>query len=65
MTSETSERPPPTRRMPETEDFPTGAAVGEAVPDFTLPDQHGDAVTLSAVLRESRALVVFHRSARW
>jgi peroxiredoxin len=51
--------------MPETDDFPTGAAVGESVPDFTLPDQRGNAVTLSEVLRESRALVVFHRSARW
>ena len=65
MTSETSERPPPSRRMPATDDFSTGAAIGEPVPDFTLPDQRGRPVTLSEVLKESRALLVFHRSARW
>ena len=43
----------------------TGPGVGEAAPDFSLPDQHGRAVTLSSVLRGSRALLVFHRSARW
>ena len=43
----------------------TGPGVGEVAPDFALPDQHGRAVTLSGVLRESRALLVFHRSARW
>lgn len=43
----------------------TGPGVGEVAPDFSLRDQHGRAVTLSGVLRESRALLVFHRSARW
>ncbi|MCY4638719.1 MAG: hypothetical protein OXC94_00045 [Chloroflexi bacterium] len=46
-------------------DLSTGPAVGEPVPDFALPDQRGLTVTLSRVLRRSRALVVFHRSARW
>jgi hypothetical protein len=65
MTSDASERPRPTGRMPATDDFPTGAAIGEPVPEFTLPDQHGRPVALSEVLKESRALLVFHRSARW
>ena len=65
MTTDAAERPPPSRRMPATDDFATGAAIGEPVPDFTLPDQHGTAVTLSEVLGEKRALIVFHRSARW
>jgi len=65
MTSDASERPRPTGRMPATDDFPTGAGIGEAVPEFTLPDQHGRPVALSEVLKESRALLVFHRSARW
>ncbi len=47
------------------EGFPTGPDVGEPAPDFSLVDQLGRAVTLSGVLRRSRALVVFHRSARW
>jgi peroxiredoxin len=51
--------------MPATDDFPTGAAIGEPVPEFTLPDQHGRPIALSEVLKESRALLVFHRSARW
>ena len=47
------------------EGFPTGPDVGEPAPDFALVDQRGRTVTLSDVLRGSRALVVFHRSARW
>ena len=65
MTSDPNERPRPTGRMPATDDFPTGPAIGEAVPDFTLTDQSGESVTLSEVLRGSRAMLVFHRSARW
>lgn len=63
MTSETTETPP-TRRNPEGA-FPTGPALGEVFPDFTLPDQHGDPVTLSDARGGERALVLFYRSARW
>ena len=68
MTSETPEVPPevpPTGRSPLTDDFPTGPAVGQRVPDFTLPDQHGQPVNLATARGGNRALIVFHRSARW
>lgn len=65
MAGESSGRPPPSRRVPESDDFPTGPGIGEVVPDFSLPDQRGRTVRLSDVLRQSRALLVFHRSARW
>ena len=55
----------PTGRMPESDDFPTGPAVGEPLPDFTLNDQHNQAVNFSRARDGKRALVVFHRSARW
>ena len=51
--------------MPESDDFPTGPAVGEPLPDFTLPDQHGQPVNVAQARDGKRALVIFHRSARW
>ncbi|MND09332.1 hypothetical protein D3C83_325700 [compost metagenome] len=54
----------PGQRIPP-EDFPTGPDVGAPVPDFTLPDQHGRPVTFSEASAGHRALLVFHRSARW
>lgn len=65
MTSEAREELPPSRRNPPTEEFPTGPEVGERLPDFTLPDQHGRPVNITAARDGGRALVVFHRSARW
>lgn len=56
---------PPQRRMPETEDFPSGPAVGELLPDFTLPDQSGNLVNFAQARGDKKALVVFQRSARW
>ena len=50
---------------PTGEDFPTGPAVGEPVPDFTLPDQSGDPVRFSETRGQKRALILFHRSASW
>ena len=50
---------------PISEDFPTGPAVGERVPDFALPDQSGNVVRFSQVRGKDRALVLFHRSASW
>ena len=47
-------------------DFTTiGPAVGERFPDVRLPDQTGQIVDLHAARAGRRALVVFHRSARW
>ena len=56
---------PPAQRMPATDDFPTGPAVGERFPDFTLRDQHNEAVRLETARAGRRALLVFQRSARW
>jgi len=56
---------PPSQRMPATSDFPTGPALGEPLPDFTLPDQHGAMVNFTTARQGKRAMVVFHRSARW
>ena len=56
---------PPAQRVPATEDFPTGPAVGERFPDFTLRDQHHADVTSRRCAPANRALIVFERSARW
>lgn len=42
-----------------------GPQVGEKVPDFALPDQHGRIRTLDSVMGERGAMLVFHRSADW
>jgi hypothetical protein len=42
-----------------------GPPMGERFPDVVLPDQHGGLVDLHAVRGERRALIIFHRSARW
>ena len=55
----------PNFRTPENYDFPTGPAIGDMLPDFTLPDQNGRPVTFSEARGGNRALVMFHRSARW
>jgi len=64
MTSDREERPPGLR-YPDSDDFPTGPAIGERLPDITLPDQTGEAINLEAAREGRRALVVFHRSVRW
>ena len=56
---------PPAQRIPATDHFPTGPAVGERFPDFTLHDQHNGHVNLEAARAGRRALLVFERSARW
>lgn len=37
--------------------------VGDTVPDFTLPNVRGEAVTLSDVLEKGPAIVAFYRGA--
>ena len=65
MTTQQAEQVPPTRRMPATDDFPTGPDVGQPLPDFTLPDQRGELVNFTKAREGKRALVVFQRSTRW
>ena len=45
--------------------IPTGPAIGEPFPDFTLPDQHGSPVNFTAARGGKRAMLVVHRSAAW
>ena len=42
-----------------------GPQVGERVPDFALPDQHGRNRTLDSIMGEKGAMILFHRSADW
>ena len=48
---------------PVGDEFSTGPAIGEPVPDFALPDQSGKPVRFSKVRGKDRALILFHRSA--
>lgn len=61
----TAERLPPSRRTPDADEFPSGPAVGDVLPAFTLPDQHGRLVSLATARGGGRALVVFYRSTVW
>ena len=42
-----------------------GPQVGTRVPDFNLPDQHGQRRTLRSIMGPKGALLVFFRSADW
>lgn len=55
----------PAQRNPQNLDFPTGPEVGEPFPDFTLNNQRGAAINLSAARNSAPAIIVFERSARW
>lgn len=55
----------PARRYPASEEFPTGPAIGERLPEFTLPNQHGEVIDFHADRGSSRSIVVFYRSAVW
>ncbi len=65
MTTEPPQEVRANFRTPATDDFPKGPEIGEALPDFTLMDQHGRPVNFTAARGGRRALVVFHRSVRW
>jgi peroxiredoxin len=52
-------------QFPSTDFSTVGPQVGERFPDIMLPDQHGTLTDLHAVRGERRALIIFHRSARW
>jgi len=49
---------------PLDEDFSKGPEIGEKVPEFTLPDQCGNAVRYRPDGKR-KALILFHRSASW
>ncbi len=55
----------PGRRYPAEHDFPTGPAVGERLPEFELPNQDGELIDFHADRGDSKAVVVFYRSAVW
>ena len=42
-----------------------GPQVGEQVPDFSLPDQHGQVWTRDSIIGPDGAMLVFVRSADW
>jgi cytochrome oxidase Cu insertion factor (SCO1/SenC/PrrC family) len=42
-----------------------GPQVGDKVPDFTLPDQHGRPRSLASLMGEKGLVLVFYRSADW
>jgi len=42
-----------------------GPKVGERLPDFSLPDQHGQPHSLKSILGSNGAVIVFFRSADW
>jgi cytochrome oxidase Cu insertion factor (SCO1/SenC/PrrC family) len=42
-----------------------GPKIGERVPDFSLPDQHGTTRTLRSTFGPKGAVLVFYRSADW
>ena len=52
-------------RFPDSDDFPTGPAIGETLPDFTLVDQFGNSVNLTEARAGRRSLVAFQRSTLW
>jgi hypothetical protein len=43
----------------------TGPAIGEKLPDFTLPDAYGKPLRFHEARGKSRAVLVFFRSAVW
>jgi len=45
--------------------YKTGPEPGERVPDFTLPDQHGNLRMLADLTGPHGLFLVFHRSANW
>jgi hypothetical protein len=53
------------RSMTQTDYTQIGPAIGEAFPEFELPNADGVLVRLHDWRRGRRALVVFYRSAAW
>ena len=45
--------------------FATGPGVGQAIPEFTLPDQNGVLRASNDLVGENGAVLNFYRSASW
>ena len=45
--------------------FSTGPSIGEKVPEFELPDQHGEMKNINDLIGENGAILNFYRSASW
>lgn len=56
-----AQTPEPTAPDPQT----LGPKIGERVPEFSLPDQHGAMRTLRSTFGPNGAVLVFYRSADW
>jgi hypothetical protein len=55
----------PGRRYPASHEFPSGPAIGERLPEFSLPNQAGQIVDYHADRGDAKSIVVFFRSAVW
>jgi hypothetical protein len=55
----------PGRLYPASDEFPTGPEIGERLPTFSLPNQHGRTVDFHTDRGNSKSIVVFYRSAVW
>ena len=55
----------PIRVYPATNDFPTGPALGERLPDVALSNQHGALIDLHIDRAGRKAVVAFIRSVVW
>ncbi|MEE2638873.1 MAG: hypothetical protein VYE68_16755 [Acidobacteriota bacterium] len=55
----------PGRRYPASHEFPSGPEIGERLPEFSLPNQDGEAVEYHADRGNAKSIVVFYRSAVW
>lgn len=53
------------RPSPNTENWTTGPAVGEAIPEFAGKDQNGIRQTFDDIKGPNGALIIFYRSADW
>ena len=49
----------------EAESIATGPAVGEKIPFFRAPDQHGEMQDFDSIRGPKGAMIVFFRSADW
>ena len=49
----------------QNDDYRTGPAIGEKVPQFALTDQHGQTRKLNDLMGTNGHLLVFSRSADW
>lgn len=54
-----------TQRMIPSGAFHPGLSIGEAAPDFELPNHHGETISFHADRNGARAALLFYRSVVW